>query len=169
MRLLWHGVWNECSNILNHSVFFFFFFFSLCYQGENPFTDNQDDQDPEDSMMEVSEGDAELKQEGKQEEAEHADVVGEPEVADNGDGREEETKMEEGEGGVEEGEGGVEEGGEEEGKGGEEEEEEEDEDGDGDGGVQVKEAEPEGAEDVDDVDSILHGEDDDGGIPVIED
>ncbi|KAF4075535.1 hypothetical protein AMELA_G00235480 [Ameiurus melas] len=144
-------------------------------KGENPFTDNQDDQDPEDSMMEVSEGDAELKQEGKQEEPELADVVGKPDAAGNGDGHEEETKMEEGgggaeegeggaeegEGGAKEGEGGVEEGGEEEGKGGEEEEEED--------GVQAKEEEPEGAEEVDDVDDLLHGEDDDCGIPVIED
>ncbi|XP_046693111.1 A-kinase anchor protein 8-like isoform X1 [Silurus meridionalis] len=130
-------------------------------KGENPFTDNPDDQDPEDSMMEVSEADAEIKQEEKpeerQDEAEHADVVGEPEVSGNTDGPEEEMKMEEGEAGEDEAQAGYEE---------EEEEEEE--------GIEVKEEEeePEGAEkpeEVDDAENFLKGAEEDCGIPVIDD
>ncbi|KAM9454574.1 A-kinase anchor protein 8-like isoform 3-T3 [Clarias gariepinus] len=136
-------------------------------KGENPFTDAPDDQDPEDSMMEVSEGDPELKQEVKQEanqdEAELEDVVGEPDAIGNGDGPEEETKMEEEEGEKEnEAEGG-----------GEEEEEEEDV------GVEVKEEEeeeeeeePKGTKEPDtaaDAEDVQEGAEDDGGIPVIDD
>lgn len=129
----------------------------LCCQGENPFTDNQDEQDPEDCLMEVSEGDADGKQEGKQEEAELAEITGEPETVGNGDGHEVEMKMEGGEGGEEEGKGG-----EEIGVKVKQEEEEV--------GVEVKEDEPEGAEEVDDVENFMQGaDDDDGGIPVIED
>ncbi|XP_060715881.1 A-kinase anchor protein 8-like isoform X1 [Tachysurus vachellii] len=162
-------------------------------KGENPFTDNQDDQDPEDSMMEVSECDVELTQEGKQGEAELSDTGREPGVVGNGDGHEEEMKIEEGEGGDKgrevEGERGEEEGEgvqEEEEEDGVEVKEEEEEDGvevkeDEDGvevkegeeedGVEVKEEEPEGAEEPTafDVENLLQGADDDGGIPVIED
>ncbi len=97
-------------------------------QGENPFNGNQDDQDPEDSMlMEVSEADltneslSEIKQE--EEEAEPAaDAVG------NGEEPEEGVKMEMGGDGVGEGgdgdevgEGGAgDEGGDELGEGGDE-------------------------------------------------
>lgn len=121
--------------------------------------------------MDISEGDAELKQEGPAEEkadaAEVADPVGEPEAVGNNDGPEDKSKMEEAEGGEKEAEGGGEkaEGGEEEAKGGEKEEEV---------GVKVKEEveEPEGDEEpeaIDDVESLLQGADDDCGIPVIED
>ncbi|XP_060755302.1 A-kinase anchor protein 8-like isoform X1 [Neoarius graeffei] len=147
-------------------------------KGENPFTDTQDDQDPEDSMMEVADGDAEQKREEKQEEAELTDVVGEPDVLGNGDGHEEEMKMEEGGGGEEErGEEGEEEGGEKEGEGRQEEGEGEEDEEDGvevkeeeeeEDGVEAKEEEEE--EEVDGVvENLLQEADDDCGIPVIED
>lgn len=137
-------------------------------------------------MMEVSECDVELKQEGKQEgkqgEAELSDTGREPGVVGNGDGHEEEMKIEEGEG---EDKGREEEGerGEEEGEGVQEEEEEdgvevkEEEEDDGvevkeaEDGVEAKEEEPEGDKEptASDVENLLQGADDDGGIPVIED
>lgn len=110
--------------------------------------------------MEVCECDAEGKQEGKPEETELADVTGEPETVENCDGHEVKIKIEGDEGLEEKGEGG-----EQEGKGGEEEEEEV--------GVEVKEEEPEGAEEVDHVENLQQGaaddDDDDGGVPVIDD
>lgn len=92
-------------------------------QGEDPFNGNQDDQDPEDSMvMEVSEADltneslSEIKQEEEGPLAEGAEPVAE--AFGNGEEHEEEVKMETGgaaqegeevgEEGVEEGEEGVE-------------------------------------------------------------
>lgn len=87
---------------------------SLNSQGENPFNGNQDDQDPEDSMvMDVSEGDLtneslnEVKQEEEGPQAEGAEPVAE--AAANGAGHDEEMKMDMGgateEEGVEAGEG----------------------------------------------------------------
>lgn len=131
-------------------------------------------------MMEVTDGDAEQKREEKQEEAELTDVVGEPDVLGNGDGHEEEMKMEEGGGGEEErGEEGEEEGGEKEGEGRQEEGEGEEDEEDGvevkeeeeeeEDGVEAKEEEEE-AEEVDGVvENLLQEADDDCGIPVIED
>ncbi|XP_039511464.1 A-kinase anchor protein 8-like isoform X2 [Pimephales promelas] len=83
-------------------------------KGENPFNGNQEDQDPEDSMvMEVSEGDVtnesvnEPKQEEEEPQAEEAEPVAE--AVGNGAGHDEEMKMEMGgateEEGVEAGEG----------------------------------------------------------------
>uniref|UniRef100_A0A673J9X4 A-kinase anchor protein 8-like n=1 Tax=Sinocyclocheilus rhinocerous TaxID=307959 RepID=A0A673J9X4_9TELE len=76
-------------------------------KGENPFNGNQDDQDPEDSMgMEVSEADLtneslnEIKQEEEGPLAEGAEPVAE--AVGNGEGHEEDAKME-AEEGVEEG------------------------------------------------------------------
>ncbi|KAL1281588.1 hypothetical protein QQF64_000391 [Cirrhinus molitorella] len=87
-------------------------------KGENPFNGNQDDQDPEDSMvMEVCEGDLaneslnEIKQEEEGPLAEGAEAVegAEPvtEAVGNGEEHEEEVKMETG-GAAEEGDEGVE-------------------------------------------------------------
>ncbi|KAI4888192.1 hypothetical protein NFI96_018643 [Prochilodus magdalenae] len=91
-------------------------------KGENPFTGNQDDQDPEDSMvMEVAEGDAaneNLKVEVKTEEAEPGAEGTEsaPEAVGNGGEHKEEEEDEDALLKMEEGEGeGEEEGGEEEG------------------------------------------------------
>ncbi|XP_022530162.2 A-kinase anchor protein 8-like isoform X2 [Astyanax mexicanus] len=118
-------------------------------KGENPFIGNQDDQDPEDSMvMEVTEGDAaneSLTEENKVEEEEPAAEEEEPGAEAVGNGENHEDENEEKEMKMEEGDGGVELGGEEE----EEEEgvegvevgEEELLEGDGDA-----EAQPEGAE-----------------------
>ncbi|KAK7160974.1 hypothetical protein R3I94_003828 [Phoxinus phoxinus] len=83
-------------------------------KGENPFNGNQDDQDPEDSMvMDVSEGDLtneslnEVKPEEEPPQAEGAEPVAE--AVGNGEGHDEEMKMEMGgateEEGVEAGEG----------------------------------------------------------------
>lgn len=86
-------------------------------KGENPFTGNQDDQDPEDSMvMDVSEADLnneslnEGKQDGAEEEAGTAEEEGQPpaEAVGNGEGNEADVNMEMGEAGEEEEEEGVE-------------------------------------------------------------
>ncbi|XP_072514018.1 A-kinase anchor protein 8-like isoform X2 [Salminus brasiliensis] len=114
-------------------------------KGENPFTGNQDDHDPEDSMvMEVSEGDAaneSLKEEVKEEGAESAAEGAEPaaEAVGNGENHEnEEAQQEEEKMKMEEGEGGEEMQGEEE-----EEQQQQGEEDDEAEGVEVGEEEQE--------------------------